>query len=179
MFFLVDSLPYRQTNLSIIAAVSDNNIIGINNRLPWNIPEEMNHFTTTTRGHVIIMGRKTFESLGAPLPERINIILSRSMVIDTSKHRDEKIIISPTLDVALQISSQFINKKVFVIGGAELFRQAIPFSQTMIISRIHQQLAGDTFFPEFTSKDWQIISEHLHNNSVPFTITVYQRLTNS
>lgn len=172
---MISTLPYRHQPLSIIAAISDNNVIGLNNQLPWNIPEEMKHFAQTTMGHVVVMGRKTFDSLQIPLFGRMNIIISRSI---RQIHFYDNVFVASSLDDALAISHRFYPKKVFVIGGEQIFCQAIPLAQTMIISRVHQIFHGDSFFPVYSEYEWKKSSEQFcANDQIPFTITTYQRIS--
>lgn len=156
--------------LSIIAGIGKKNELGKDNQLLWNIPEDMRHFREITSGHPVIMGRKTFESIGKPLPNRRNIVITR----DTSYAGDD-IEVVHSLEEALSL---FTNSEdeVFVIGGAEIYRQAIPRADKLYITHVEQEFPdADTFFPEIDMNIWEKISlthtsDKKHNLSYKFTI---------
>ena len=136
--------------LSIIAAISDNNVIGKDNKLIWKLPEDLKRFKELTTGHTIIMGRKTFESLGKVLPNRKHIVLTR----DTSYHIDDENveIINDIEDLEKYINSVEEN---FVIGGAIIYRQLMPKVDKMYITRIHEKFEGDAYFPIINEEEWK------------------------
>ncbi len=135
--------------VSIIAAMSKNRVIGKENRLPWHISDDLKNFKRLTTGNTIIMGRKTFESIGRPLPNRNNIVISASMSsipgIDVCKTVDEGI-----------AKAKSYGKEIFVIGGAQIYGQMIPFAEKMYISHVKAEHEGDVFFPEFDKNEWEI-----------------------
>lgn len=137
--------------LSIIAAISDNNVIGKDNKLIWHLPEDLKRFKELTTGHTIIMGRKTFESLGKVLPNRKHIVLTR----DTSYYvEDENVeIINDIEDLEKYIHSTEEN---FVIGGAIVYRQLMPKVQKMYITRIHEKFEADSYFPVINENEWHV-----------------------
>lgn len=162
-------------NLVLIAALARNGVIGINNTLPWHLPEDMKHFREATRGKPVIMGRKTWESLPdtfRPLPGRHNIVVSRN---PTYQADGATVVSSLTaaLDAAVNADD------VFVIGGAELYRQALPLARRMMLTRIEQDFEGDAHFPSFTDADWQMTRQdaHVSNNGLPFSFIELVRRT--
>lgn len=126
--------------ISIIAAVSDNGVIGSDNKLLWHISEDMRHFKTITMGHKIVMGRKTFESMGKPLPGRDNIVLSRQNIkIDGCK-------VVNSLEEALKTQS---DEEIFIIGGSQIYSKAISLAHRLYITEVHCHYEGDAFFPDY------------------------------
>ncbi|OGP09580.1 MAG: hypothetical protein A2048_00115 [Deltaproteobacteria bacterium GWA2_45_12] len=126
--------------LSIIVAMSQNGVIGKNNQLPWHLSEDLKRFKTLTMGQAIIMGRKTFESIGKPLPGRTNIVITRN-----KKYTAQGVILVSSLKEALEKVPT--NTEAFVIGGAEIYKEALPHAQTIYLTRIEKEVEGDTFFP--------------------------------
>ena len=138
-------------NLSLVAAVSANNVIGVNNQLPWHIPEDLQNFKRITMGKPILMGRKTFDSLGRALPGRINIVITRD-----SSYRRSGCSIFNNLDDALKEFSDY--PEIIVIGGASFYKQLLPIADTLYLTMIKREFKGDTFFPEFDRSEWIEIS---------------------
>lgn len=132
-------------SLSLIVAMSQNRVIGKNNKLPWHLPEDLKQFKKITMGHPIIMGRKTFESIGKPLPGRENIVITRD-----SSYRAEGIRVTHSLQEAIQ--SFKVQDELFVIGGADIFKIALPFAHKIYLTLIAKNIEGDTFFPELNWK---------------------------
>lgn len=135
-----DSLP-----VAIVVAVADNGVIGRGNALPWDLPDDLQHFKRTTMGRPIIMGRKTFESIGRPLPGRLNIVLTRDdawqaagVSVATSMEQ--------AIDIAEGQAMMDGADSVMVIGGAEVYRQALPFTSRVFLTRVHGKVHGDAFF---------------------------------
>ena len=139
------------TDVRIIAAISENNVIGNNNEIPWHIPEDLKRFKQLTMGNSVIMGRKTYESiisrLGHPLKGRKNIVLSRN-----NDFKDEGIIVARTIDEALDKNKD--NEIAYVIGGESIYNDFIPFASLMEITRVHKKVEGDAFFPEINWGEW-------------------------
>jgi dihydrofolate reductase len=133
--------------ISLVVAVSSNQVIGKNNQLIWHLPVDLKHFKQITTGHTVFMGRKTYDSIGKPLPNRRNVVISRSVT------EIEGCEVASSLEDALQLSSE--EKEVFIIGGAEIYRQALPLADCIYLTRIHQDFDGDTFFPEIDIQIWQ------------------------
>ncbi|MBS3992955.1 MAG: dihydrofolate reductase [Bacteroidetes bacterium] len=135
--------------ITIIAAIDQQNGIGKNNQLLCHLPADLKHFKQLTTGHCIIMGRKTFESIGKPLPNRTNIIISRNKNL----HLPEGCVLTHSLSEALkQVPTA---PKVFIIGGAEIYRQAIPKANQLEITHIHHTFKADAFFPEIDTTVWK------------------------
>lgn len=153
-------------SIIIIAAVSDNNVIGNKGELPWKIPEDMKLFKSLTYGNVVIMGRKTFESLGKkPLPGRTNIVVSNSL------EKDFEYKVTDSLEEAIKTAREE-NKDIFIIGGASIYKQALPLADMMCISHIKGNFVGDTFFPDFDLSEWNIREEKKFDD---FTFRIYVR----
>jgi len=134
--------------ISIIVAMDANGVIGRDNELPWHLPADLQHFKKTTMGKPILMGRKTHESIGRPLPGRTNIVITR----DTG-YQTEGCVVVNSIDDALQAAGD--ENEIMVIGGAEFYRQVLPRTDTIYLTRIHEAFTGDTFFPELNDADWR------------------------
>jgi dihydrofolate reductase len=135
--------------ISLIAALTRKRVIGKDNKLLWDIPEDMQNFRKLTTGNVVIMGRKTFESIGRPLPKRHNIVITRQ------KMRIEGVEVAQNVDEALKLAKKH-HKDIFVIGGAQIYEQFLPIADTMHLSFVKQEHEGDAFFPHFDEKKWRI-----------------------
>lgn len=138
--------------ISIVAAKSKNNVIGINNTLPWHIPDDLKNFKMITTNGVIIMGRKTFESIGKPLPNRTNIVITR-------QNQTFDCITTKSIEDAIKEGKKH-KKEIFIIGGAEIYSQTINIADKIYITEIDIDINGDSFFPEIKSNDWRLISKH-------------------
>ncbi len=140
--------------LSMIVAQSENRVIGRNNKLPWNLPEDLRYFKQVTMGKPIIMGRKTYESIGRPLPGRLNIVITRSR--DYARTGIEVV---HSLDEALAQAASFceINgqAEALIIGGADLYAQALPLTQRLYLTQVHATVEGDAFFPHLAGNAWR------------------------
>lgn len=160
--------------LSIIAAISENNVIGKDNKLLWHLPEDMKRFKTLTTGHTIIMGRKTFESLGRILPDRKHIVLTRDMSYNID---------SDWVKVIHNIDEleEYINDKEenFVIGGALIYNQLMSKAQKMYITKIHKSYEGDSYFPKISEEEWKIVEEKQgikdEKNNLDYEFVTYVR----
>ena len=130
--------------ISLIAAVAENGVIGEDNKLPWHLPTDLQFFKKTTLGHPLIMGRKNFESIGRALPGRTNIALTRN-----PNFANSDIKIARSLKEAFEIAQKTGTDECFVIGGAEVYREALPFCQKLYVTRVHGIIEGDTYMPEF------------------------------
>ena len=151
--------------LSIIAAVANNNVIGKDNSLIWHLPEDLKRFKKLTTGHTIIMGRKTFESLGRVLPNRKHIVLCKSGKLQIQNENVE--IVTGVEQLKPYMESQEEN---FVIGGASIYQLLMPYADKMYITKIYHNFEGDTFFPEIDEKKWKIISREngIKNEDNPY-----------
>lgn len=149
----------------LIAAMTRDRVIGKGNRMPWRIPEEFKHFRKLTTGHTLIWGRKTFESAGR-LPKRNIVIVSRSLPAET-----EGVDVCRTLDEAIQKARSY-GKDIFIAGGAEIYRQALPLADKLYLSYVKKDYDGDAYFPEFDESEWEIIKQEDHPD---FTFVAYRR----
>jgi dihydrofolate reductase len=135
--------------INIIAAMAKNRVIGKDNKLPWHISDDLKNFKKLTSNTVVIMGRKTFESIGKPLPNRINIVISSSMP------GTEGIIVCHDIPSALERARSY-NKEIFIIGGATIYQQTIPWADRMYISYVKGEYDGDAFFPQYDESQWRV-----------------------
>jgi dihydrofolate reductase len=133
--------------ISIIVAVAENQVIGFDNHLLWHISEDLKRFKNLTTGHHVIMGRKTYESVGKPLPGRVNIVISRQ-----ENFKVEGCLVANSLENALELAKQ--DSEVFIIGGGEIYNQALPITDKIYLTRVHAGFPGDTFFPELNLSEW-------------------------
>ena len=137
----------------IVVAISANGIIGREGRLPWRCPADLRHFRQLTWGHPVVMGRKTFEAIGKPLPGRPNLVLTRN----PSYQVPDGVLIFPGLASARDYCATIQAEKIFVIGGAEIYRLALPEADEMVVTRIPEEVAGDTPFPPWDPLAWEVI----------------------
>lgn len=153
-----DPLP-SIPGLAILAAVSTNGVIGLNNSLPWHLPADLKHFKQLTTGQIVVMGRRTFDSIGKPLPGRTNVVLSRQ--------RDPVIPEIITANSIQEVLDHFGNddRQIFIIGGAELYQQTLPLCQRLYLTEIQQDFTGDTFFPKYDRNNWREISREIHHET--------------
>lgn len=141
--------------LTFVVAAAENNAIGKDNELLWNLPTDLKHFKTITSGHTIIMGRKTFDSMGKPLPNRRNIVITRN--------RDLKIEgaeVTQSLEAAIDLCSD--DAEVFVIGGAEIYKAALDRTDRIYLTRVHKSFKGDAYFPELAPEKWVETAREFH-----------------
>lgn len=139
-------------NICAIAAISENNVIGKDGDLPWELPEDLEHFRSTTTGHPMIMGRRTFDSFPSPLPNREHIILTRDESLNSS---NEQVKYVNSADEAVNLAEKITNKdKTFIIGGQSIYELFFDYFNEMILTHVHGEYDGDTYFPEFTIENW-------------------------
>lgn len=141
--------------ITLIAAAGLQNELGKDNELLWHLPNDFKHFKTLTAGHYIIMGRKTFESLPGILPNRAHVVISRQ-----TDFSPEGVLVVGSLDAALSIVPNA--EDVFVIGGGEIYQQALAFAHRIELTRVAAQLQADTFFPEIKAAEWDLVQEECH-----------------
>lgn len=139
---------------SIIVAASENNVIGKDNRLPWHLPADLKYFKNTTWAMPIIMGRRTFESIGKPLPGRHNIVITRNK----DYNADGATVVGNLNDAVKAAESNDVNE-FFIIGGAELFNTTMDQAQRIYLTRVHANIEGDVFFPALNKEEWELVSE--------------------
>ncbi|MCC7005521.1 MAG: type 3 dihydrofolate reductase [Ottowia sp.] len=160
------------SRITLIVAYAHNRVIGKNNQMPWHLPEDLAHFKRTTLGAPVIMGRKTWEAIGRPLPGRKNIVISRN----AAQH-----VVGAQLAISLEDAlTHTVNvPEVFVIGGAQIYEQAMPHAQRLIVTEIDRDIEGDAFFPEIDLEQWHMLSRNQHQAAAPnnfsFAIVEYQR----
>ncbi len=164
--------------ISLIAAASENNVIGKNNQLLWNLPNDMKFFKNTTWGMPVIMGRKTFESFKASaLPGRFNFVITHQ---PASAFKDQRVKVAGTLQEAITMANQTDCKEGFVIGGGQVYAQALPIAQRIYLTRVHAQLEGDAFFPDFNKKEWERISKDDHErdekHAYSYSFEIWKRI---
>jgi len=148
------------SKLSLIVAMARNRTIGLNNTLPWRCPEDLKHFKTLTMGHHMIMGRKTFDSIGKPLPGRTTVVVTRNTNLAIAGCS-----IAYSLEDAISLCAG--DNEVFIVGGAELYRQAMPLVDTLYITEIQRDVDGDAHFPEFDKSQWQEIVREARSQEAP------------
>lgn len=158
--------------VSIIVAIAQNGTIGDKNSLLWHIKEDMRFFRTTTSGHAVVMGRKTFESLGSrPLPKRTNIVITRADRVF------EGALTAHSLEEAIRLAEG--DEEIFVIGGAQIYREALRIADRMYITRVMHDYEGDTSFPDIDLSEWELVAEEKHDRGeeyeYPFAFLTYER----
>ena len=140
--------------ISFIVAASTNNVIGKNNQLPWSLPNDMKFFKNTTWAMPVLMGRKSFESLGKPLPGRLNVVITRQ-----NDWKPEGALVVHSVEDAIKVAAAADYNEAFIIGGGEIFKEAMPVADKIYLTRVDVKLEGDAFFPEMNPKEWLMVSE--------------------
>ena len=143
-------------NVSIIVAMSKNRVIGKDNDMPWHLSDDLKNFKKITINKTIIMGRLTYDSIGKPLPERNNIVLSRNL-------KNSKVMVLDNLEEALNISRN--EEEVFIIGGADLYSQTINLVNKLYLTSINHEIDGDKYFPKFDKEEWDIVDSRFYKKS--------------
>lgn len=165
-------MSHSTPTLSLIWAMARNGVIGSNNTLPWRLPADLRYFRQITIGHPIIMGRKNHEDIGKPLPGRTNIVVTRQLA-----YTAPGCIVVYTVEQALDAAG--VENEIFVIGGAEIYRQTLSNASKLYITEIDADIEGDTYFPEFDRTQWQEISRERHAsdalNLYPYSFVVLER----
>jgi dihydrofolate reductase len=137
--------------ISAIVAMSENRVIGLHNKLPWHLPADLQHFKSVTMGKPILMGRRTYDSIGKPLPGRCNVVITRD-----PSFQAPGCVVANSIECALQ--SVGYSDEVFIIGGALLFEHMLPRIQCLHLTQIHHEFEGDTFFPELNMQEWKRVA---------------------
>ena len=158
--------------VSIIVAASRNNVIGRDNELIWRLSADLKRFKALTTGHTIIMGRKTFDSIGKPLPERTSVIITRQQ-----DYKQEGCVVAHSLEEALEkVKDQ---EKVFIIGGGSIYQEALNLADELYLTRVHRNFKGDTFFPEIKMSEWESVHREDcmpdEKNEFPYSFINYKR----
>ena len=189
---------------SHICAAAENNTIGLKGKLPWNIPEDLKFFKEKTQGKALIMGRKTFESLGTPLPYRLNIVITgnknfqskiqgsirldnisqtpkEKMKILTTLKKNSPVVICPSVKKAMNLCHQNeihqqYGKEIFIIGGGEIYKQTLPLVHLIYLTRIHQKYEGDAFYPEIPEREFQEVDRKDCKGNPPYSFITYKRV---
>lgn len=165
--------------ICLIAALAQNRVVGINNQLPWHLPEDLKYFRRTTTGKTVIMGRKTYESIGRPLPNRSNIVVSAN-----PECKIEHVQVVNSLQAALQLAENIslINgvDEIMVIGGATLYAAALPMADRLYLTHVHADVEGDAYFPEVDFSAWREVAREdfaaSENNPYPYSFVVYDKI---
>ena len=163
--------------ISHVVALSNNNVIGVNNSLPWNLKTDLAHFKNYTSNKIIVMGRKTYESIGRPLPNRINLIVS-----NTIKEINGAELFKSTEDAINKAKELCINKnlnEIIIIGGGYLFRDTLSITNKLVLTKVDCNIEGDVFYPDIDLNEWEkLSSEHFtkdSDNDYDFTVTTYEK----
>lgn len=160
--------------IKLIVAKASNNVIGNENDLIWHLPNDLKHFKNLTTNHPIVMGRKTYQSLGRPLPNRTNIVITRD-----SNFKDDKVVITYSVEEAIEKAKE-INEDFFIIGGGNIYKQAMPFVDELYITEVHHEFDGDTYFPEIDEDVFEETSRehHLKDEKHPYAYSFvsYKRI---
>ncbi len=161
----------------MVAAMSDNCVIGRDNKLPWHIPEDLKRFKSLTYDHPVIMGRKTYESildmLGKPLPGRTNIVITRGRL------QDDRILIARNIRAAIgrakDVAAKTAVNEIFIIGGAQVFSQGMLFAHRIYLTRVHKKIKGDTYFPHIEMREWKKSGKQTFEGNPSFTFLTLDR----
>lgn len=161
--------------ISQISAMAKNRVIGISNVLPWEIPEDMKFFRSKTKGHIMIMGRKTFESLGTPLPGRFHIIITRQKDYHY-EHPQVKVVstVADAIALAKDLLPQW-PEEVFIIGGGEIYKESLSVTNKIYLTIIEKDFEGDAYFPELPSCFQMVEKKEVSESVIPFSFTTWER----
>lgn len=161
--------------LSHIVAVAKNDVIGGNNTLPWDIPEDMKFFREKTKNKAIIMGRKTFESVGHPLPQRLNIVVTRNTDF---KPEAKNVVVQPNIQSAVEYAKSQTSKygeEIFIIGGGEIYKESLTMVDVIYLTRIHKDFPGTVHYPKISDKEFELVEQRDRTEPVPFSFLTYFR----
>jgi len=172
------SVPHGAPKIVLVAAIGENNVIGCDNQLPWRLPSDLKHFRGVTLHKPVVMGRKTYESIGKPLPERTNIVVTRSFGL-----RAPGVVLATSLDAALAVARDAARRtgagEIMIIGGSHIFAATMPLADRLEITHVHAAPEGDVFFPSIDPAVWERTSwiEHPQGerDSAPFATAIYRR----
>ena len=157
--------------ISVIVAMSTNRVIGLNNALPWRLSADLKRFKQLTMGHCVLMGRKTYESIGRPLPGRTIIVLTHQ-----EDFAPPSVLVAHSLDQALAMA---IGDELFIAGGEQIYQQTLPLADRLYLTLIDGEFAGDAYFPAYDESNWQLVSEERHEptdaNPYSYRFLVYER----
>jgi dihydrofolate reductase len=160
--------------LKILVAFDENRVIGKNNALIWHLPADLKRFKALTTGHVIIMGRKTFESIGKPLPNRTTIVVSRQTELQI-----EGVILAHSVEEAILKAKTITRDDIFIVGGAEIYALSMPLADEILVTQLHDIFDGDAFFPEISSEMWDLTEQERgitdDKNTYQYSYITYSR----
>lgn len=160
--------------ISFIVAKSTNNVIGVNNKLPWHLKDDLQHFKKLTMGHHILMGRKTFESIGKPLPGRMSLVVSSE-----PRPNQDSVFWFTSIFRAIKQAERNGETELFIIGGEKVFKAALSLADRIYLTEVKSDVQGDAFFPQLSMKNWKKISEQEYQknaeNDHDFTVTILDR----
>ena len=160
--------------LKILVAFDENRVIGKNNSLIWHLPADLKRFKTLTTGHVIIMGRKTFESIGKPLPNRTTIVISRQADLQI-----EGAIIAHSVEEAILKAKSITREDIFIVGGAEIYALSLALADQILVTQLHDIFDGDAYFPEIPSESWEVTENERgitdEKNAYQYSYITYSR----
>jgi dihydrofolate reductase len=160
------------TKITLIVAAAENNAIGKDNQMLWHLPNDFKYFKKNTLEHSVVMGRKTFVSIGKPLPERRNIILTRDM-----NYSHEEVDVANSVQEVLNYCRD--EREIFIIGGTEIYKQTLPLADKILLTRVHTTIDGDAYFPALLDHEWKLVSAEKHEkdekHAFDYTFEVYER----
>jgi len=160
--------------LKILVAFDENRVIGKNNTLIWHLPADLKRFKTLTTGHVIIMGRKTFESIGKPLPNRTTIVISRQADL-----KIDGAIITHSVEEAILKAKSITREDIFIVGGAEIYALSLALADQILVTQLHDIFDGDAYFPEIPSESWEVTEKERgitdEKNAYQYSYITYSR----
>ncbi|HIJ77945.1 MAG: dihydrofolate reductase [Desulfobulbaceae bacterium] len=154
----------------LIAAMAKNRVIGRGSAIPWRLPEEQQRFKAITMGHTLIMGRKTFESIGRPLPGRKTVVITRQ-----KNYQPPGCLVAASLEEALQLCRE--DDKVFISGGSQIYAQAMPLADEIYLTTLDRDVEGDIYFPPFRQEDFEVSASEAIEGEEPYTFTIFTRKT--
>ncbi len=161
--------------IALICALAENRVIGKENQLPWRLPGDLRHFKQVTMGKPVVMGRRTFESIGKPLPGRTNIVLTRA-----GDFAPEGVLVAHAFDQAIALAEQQGAAQCMIIGGAEIYALALPLARRLYLTHVHADVDGDAHFPQVMWGDWRIVKRDKFpagdGNEMPYSISEYERV---
>lgn len=164
----------KNIRLSLLVAADEQNVIGKDNKLPWHLPNDLKYFKNLTWGMPILMGRKTFESIGKPLPGRKSIVITRN-----NNWQNNGVHVVHSVEEAVDKAIAFDIKEIFIIGGAEIFTTSLSLADRVYLTRIHHAFEGDVYFPKLNADEWELVKSHLHHkdekNAYDHTFEVWER----
>ncbi len=160
--------------LKILVAFDENRVIGKNNALIWHLPADLKRFKALTTGHVIIMGRKTYESIGRPLPNRTTVVISRQQDL-----KIEGVILAHSVEEAILKAKSISRDDIFIVGGAEIYQLSLPLADQILVTQLHDIFEGDAFFPEISPAIWEVTEQERgvtdEQNAYQFSYITYAR----